>query len=355
LSTDMLDIVGWDIGGVNIKASRVLWRAGAVVESRTAVRPFEIWRALENLPSVLGRIGEELDIRATTAMALTMTAELADAFRTKREGVLAILDAMSRVFPDVPIHPLSLDGCFVPIAEARERPLDFAANNWLASGLYLARRHPFCLLMDVGSTTTDIIPIREGRVVCTGRTDMERLTSGELIYSGILRTNPNTIAGQVPVNGRMCRTAAELFTLMADVHLLSGNISPEDYTCPTADGRTKSSGDARERLTRLVCADGEMLNEEQTLKLAKYLFEKQVQQLTEALCQVLSRLEDGYDLPLVAAGAGAFLVHQVGLRLGLRVLDLLEEGGVEAATAFPARAAACLLAMEFEEGICSKP
>jgi probable H4MPT-linked C1 transfer pathway protein len=349
VSSRMLDVVGWDIGGVNIKAARLLWRAGEIVDRRVVVRPFEIWRKPENLPGVLDEIGNELGIASTKAMALTMTAELSDTFRSKREGVLSILDTVEQVFPNIPIYPLSLEGNFMPFSEARQRPLDFAASNWLASGLYVAHRHCDCILMDVGSTTTDIIPIREGRVICTGRTDMERLTSGELVYSGILRTNPNTIVEQVPINGRMCRVAAELFALMADVYLLLGCISPETYTCPTADGRAKSRLAAQERLARLVCADGEMLHEEQLFKLARYLFEKQQQQLIEALCQVLSRLDQGYQMPLAAAGAGAFLAAAAGQRLGITVLDLVKEWGATATAALPAQAAAYLLARKFSQ------
>lgn len=347
MSFNSLDTAGWDIGGVNIKAARLLWQSGAIVKSRVLVRPFEIWREQKDLSAVLGQIGEELGIQDCTAMAITMTAELSDAFRSKREGVLSIFDTVNRVFPNSPLYSLSLQGEFTPIAKARERPLDFAANNWLASALYLAERHSNCILMDVGSTTTDIIPIRAGHVVCTGRTDMERLTSGELVYSGILRTNPNTIVRQIPINGRMCRTAAELFTLMADVHLLLKYISPEEYTCPTADGRGKSRQAALERLARLVCADNEMLDEAQIINLARYLFEKQLQQLTEALHQVLSMIEDGYRTPLATAGAGSFLAAEAGQRLGMEVLDLAQQWGPEATVALPAQAASYLLARKF--------
>ena len=349
MSSSMLNVVGWDIGGVNIKAARLLWQAGEIVDSRVVVQPFEIWRKRENLPGMLEQIGDELGIALTKAMAVTMTAELSDTFRSKREGVLSILETIDQVFPNIPIYPLSLEGDFVPLSEARQHPLDFAASNWLASGLYVAHRHCDCILMDVGSTTTDIIPIREGRVICTGRTDMERLTSGELIFSGILRTNPNTIVEQVPINGRMCRVAAELFTLMADVYLWLGYISPESYTCPTADGRAKSRQASKERLARLVCADAEMLNEEQLFKLARYLFEKQLQQLIEALCQVLSRIDNGYQMPLAVAGAGAFLAAEAGTHLGITVLDLAKEWGVKATAALPAQAAAYLLARKFDE------
>jgi uncharacterized hydantoinase/oxoprolinase family protein len=142
--------------------------------------------------------------------------------------------------------------------------------------------------------------------------------------------------------------AAEYFTVMADVYLILGFISPEEYTCPTPDGRASTPGAARERLARLVCADADTLNEEQTLKLARYLFEKQLQQLTDALCRVLSGLENGYRMPLVVAGAGAFLAAEAGRRLGVAVLDPGLEWGREIATALPAQAAAYLLAQKID-------
>jgi probable H4MPT-linked C1 transfer pathway protein len=345
---DSLKTIGWDIGGANIKAVALCRRKEGPLESRVAVLPFEIWRERKNLPAALAEIGNALGAPETNAMAVTMTAELSDTFRTKREGVLSVFDAMARAFPQTPIHPMSLAGDFVELGEARLRPLDFAASNWVASALYVAGRYPTCILLDVGSTTADIVPVRDGRIVSRGITDTERLTSGELVYSGILRTNPNTIAGEVPIDGRMCRVAAEYFTVMADVYLILGFITAEAYTCPTPDGRAATPGAARERLARLVCADAEMLNEEQTLKLARYLFEKQLQQLSGALCQVLSGLENGYQMQLAVAGAGTFLAAEAGRRLGITILDLGRELGEEAVTALPAMAAAYLLAQKID-------
>lgn len=344
MASKTLSVIGWDIGGVNIKAAKLVWRSGERLDRQIILRPFEIWRELQRLPAVLAEIGEELGITADCSMALTMTAELSDAFRNKREGVQAILDAAAGVFPNIPIYPLSLTGDFMLLTEARRQPEDFAASNWLASGLYVALKHPDCIHMDVGSTTTDIIPIRKGRVVCTGRTDMDRLTSGELVYTGILRTNPNAIVGRVPVHGRMCRVSAEFFAQMADVYLLLGFIPPEGYTCPTPDGRAKSRQAAVERLSRLVCADAEMLNEEQIVKISKYLYEQQLRQIMEALCQVLSMLDNGCQLPLAVAGAGAFLATEAGRRLGLSILDLVKGPDGEDGMTLPAHAAAYLLA-----------
>lgn len=340
----MRETAGWDVGGAHVKAARVVWGEEGCDEVRIVVRPFEIWREPDALPSVLAEMGDELGIPGVQAAALTMTAELSDVFRTKRDGVLFVLDGMEEAFPDTPLHLLSINGDFVPGRSARLRPLDFAATNWVASALFVAARHPECILIDVGSTTTDVIPIRGGEVVADGRTDLGRLASGELIYTGALRTNPNTLTRTVPVRGRMCRVAAEYFTVMADAYVLLGRLSPEEYTCPTPDGRGTTREAAAERLARLVCGDAEMLGAEEIYAMAAYLCEQQLHQISEGLSQVLSRLDNAHDVPLVVAGAGSFLAVEVGRRLGFSVLDVGEMWPAAGSAALPAAAAACLLA-----------
>lgn len=349
MATEVREIAGWDVGGAHVKAASVVWSAGGNEEVRIVVRPFEIWREPDELPSVLAEVGDELGIQGVRAAAVTMTAELSDVFRTKRDGVRFVLNAMEQAFPHMPLHLLSVTGDFVPAQSARLRPLDFAATNWVASALFVAERHPDCILIDVGSTTTDIIPIRGGAIVAEGRTDPARLATGELMYTGVLRTNPNTLAAMVPLQGRMCRVAAEYFTVMGDAYLLLGRLSSEEYTCPTPDGRAVSRDAAAERLARLVCADGEMLRHEEIRGLAVYLYEEQLHQIAQGLLQVLSRLEGAHNLPLVVAGAGSFLAVEVGRRLGLGVLEPGELWPGVGSTALPAAAAACLLARRLGE------
>ncbi len=347
--TEVRAVAGWDVGGAHIKAASVVSDGERGEEVRIVVRPFEIWREPDMLPSILTEVGDELGIQGARAAAVTMTAELSDVFRTKRDGVLFVLDGMERAFPHAPLHFLSITGEFVPAQAARLRLLDFAATNWVASALFVATIHPDCILIDVGSTTTDIIPIRGGAIVAEGRTDPARLASGELVYTGVLRTNPNTLAATVPLRGRMCRVAAEYFTVMADAYLLLGRLSSEEYTCPTPDGRAASREAAAERLARLVCTDGEMLSGGEIRTVAAYLRERQLHRISDGLLQVLSRLEEAHDLPLVVAGAGSFLAVEVGRRLGIEVRELGELWAGAGSTALPAAAAACLLARELGE------
>jgi (4-(4-[2-(gamma-L-glutamylamino)ethyl]phenoxymethyl)furan-2-yl)methanamine synthase len=313
----MPGVIGLDVGGANTKA---VWRDGDAV--RAVSRPFEVWRDREALTAVLRDVGAELQREPAELVALTMTAELADTFRSKREGVGFVLDAVEAALGG-PVRLLALTtaGDLVPPGEARARPLDVAAANWVASALAVGAVHPDALMLDVGSTTADVIPIAAGRLAAAGRSDLDRLLAGELVYTGALRTPLSAIASRVPVRGRWCPVASAQFAISADVHLILGHLSPEAYTCPTPDGRAASIECARERVARLVCADAEQLEPGEVEAIAAHLHAEQVRQIEAAARLVTTRLRDGAT-PVVPLGAGAFLARAVAERLGRPVLEM---------------------------------
>jgi hypothetical protein len=276
-------------------------------------------------------------------MAVTMTAELSDAFATKREGVLFIFQCLKTCFPATATHVFSLDGAFVPLNDACTHPLDFAASNWLASAIWVARKYPNCLLVDVGSTTTDIIPIVDGEICVTGRRDLERLASGELVYTGALRTNLAAIVQTVPVAGRICRVASEYFAISGDVHLILGNLSPKEYTCPTPDGRPVSVDCSRKRLARLVCADTEMLAGEEIDEMARCLHGQQVLQIRAGIEQIISRLPCLRNRPVIVLGTGSFLGTAAAESAGLSVAAIAGDLEREELAVAPCLAVAHLL------------
>jgi probable H4MPT-linked C1 transfer pathway protein len=301
-----------DIGGANTKAA---WLHGDSL--RTVSRPFEIWRDREALAAVLREVTAEVTPGPPDAVAITMTAELSDAFRTKREGVAFVLDAVEAALGDRPVRVLTTAGELVSLEASRARPWDVAAANWVATALAVADAHPDALLIDVGSTTTDVVPIAAGRVAASAHNDLERLLAGELVYTGVLRTNLAAIAPRVPVRGGWCPVSSELFAISADVHLVLGRLTPEAYDCPTPDGRPATVEFARERIARLVCSDVDQLNAGEIDAIATFLAGEQVRQIEDAARRVRMRSE----APVVAVGAGAFLGHMVAARLGRGVAD----------------------------------
>jgi len=312
----MRGVIGLDVGGANTKA---VWRDG---DARRAVsRPYEVWRDRATLTAVVRDVvAEAAGGEPVGLVALTTTAELSDAFRTKREGVAFVLEAVEDALPG-PTLVFTTAGGLVSVAEARERPLEVAAANWVASALAVGALHPDALMLDVGSTTADVIPVAGGRVAAAGRTDLDRLLAGELLYTGALRTNLATIAPRVPVRGRWCPVASELFAISADVHLVLGHLTPGAYTCPTPDGREATVAGARERIARLVCSDVDQLEPAEIDAIAAFLHTEQVRQIEAAARQVATRDPES-EAPVVALGAGAFLARAAARRLGRAVVEM---------------------------------
>ena len=330
-------VLGWDVGGAYVKAAVVEDAAGGHAV-RTVSRPFEIWRDNLALPDVLRALAAELP--SPESVAVTMTAELSDVFRTKREGVGFVLDAVETVSRS-PVRVFTTAGEFVDPATARARPLDVAASNWVATAMLVGRFLPDALLVDIGSTTTDVIPVTGGRVAALGRTDPERLLAGELVYTGVLRTNVAAIVRRVPLRGGECPVASELFAVSGDVHVLLGSVAPDDYTCPTPDGRPPTPEFAAERLARVVCADGEMLGAGEIRAIATAVADAQVEEIAAALDRVSRRL--ARPVPVITTGLGAFLARRAAERAGMPVKDLADVLEVEVGAVAPAVAVAWLL------------
>jgi probable H4MPT-linked C1 transfer pathway protein len=332
--------IGWDVGGANIKAARIAASSASRVD--VLERPFPLWREHHRLGAVLAETAERMG--GAPNMAITMTAELADCFRTKRDGVRFVLDAFETTFPDVEPWVYGTDGQFRTVTAARQHPLEVAAANWMASATLVARTVPDALFIDVGSTTTDVIPIVGGRVSACGRTDPARLRTGELVYTGALRTPICAIVRSVPLGGRRCRVAAEQFALAADAHLWLNHIGESDYTCETPDGRGVTRPEVGARLARVVCGDSEMLDRDDITAIARHVARAQVCQIVGGIRQVMRPLAGSGPSLAILAGRGTFLARAAAEQAGLSTRDLADQAGPEAAYAAPAVAVAYLLA-----------
>ncbi len=330
-------MIGWDIGGVNTKVARV---TGGEVLSALG-RPFELQRNPQGLTPLLRELAIEVGAEPVTAHAVTMTAELSQAFRTKREGVGFVLDSVEAAFPSSLILVYTVDGRFLTPDDARHSPLAVAAANWAATAHAVAEHHPDALLLDIGTTSTDIIPIVGGVVVVEGRTDPERLASGELVYTGAVRTPTEALASHVRVDDILTGVSAEHFALTGDVHLWRGDLAPADYTCPTPDGRPATKEFAGERLARVVCADREMLDDAAVSSIADALASAQMARIVAATKRVLLRHPSLRTA--VVTGLGSFLGEAAAREAGLHVVPLATELGDAGARCAPAASVALLL------------
>jgi len=294
-------VLAFDVGGANLKASD----GGDFHASRY----FPLWQRPGDLTDAIRAMIAEAP--PTERIVATMTGELADCFATKREGVAAIVDALATAAGERPLLVYLTDGTFASPDEAKRRYMEAAASNWHATASLAARRiAPTAgVLIDVGSTTTDIISFVGGRAAAIGRTDTDRLASDELAYTGVVRSPICAVVQTLPWRGRVCSVAQELFATTRDAYLLLGLLPEDEADCHTADGRPATRAAARDRLARCICADRETFNDDDARLAAAVVQRAQSRRVAEAFARVTQQMPEPPQT-VVTAGQGEFLARE---------------------------------------------
>ena len=342
----MTRVFGWDLGGVNVKLSRV--DGGRVVNVAQIPCPIIAERSKFDVA-----VEAALPLITSPALhAVTMTGELSDVFNDRADGVAYLVELMQRVTAGQTLRVYAGSFGFLDPDDAKNRTLEVASANWHATAALTARRHKDALLVDVGTTTTDLIPIKDGTVAARGATDAERLTEGELLYTGVVRTPVMAVAHSAPFKGRGQRLAAERFATMADVWRLTGDLPGDADPYPTADQRGKSARESAARLARMLGRDESEGELGEWVALARYFADCQLGGIEEAAHALLAREGLPPDAPVVGAGCGRFAAVALAERLGRPYLDFAEiidsvpEEREMAARCAPAVAVALLAATE---------
>ncbi len=269
-------MIGIDIGGANLKV---------VDDAGVHIHYCPLWQGAP--------LKDLLEPYAEPA-AVVMSGELADCFTNKMEGIEWIVGAVRTVIPDAAFY--GTDAAF------HTRPVPaLAAANWLASADYLREEYPDAVLLDVGSTTADIIPLNNFENL-KGLTDTRRLQKQYLVYTGMLRTNIATILSSVTLDGKVTPVSTEYFAASADAHLVLGHITPEDYTCPAPDNGRKTADAALRRLARVVCADLDEIGNSGAVQVARQFWEAQRTLIVRAVGRAL--FQSGAE-QVITAGIGA--------------------------------------------------
>ena len=314
-----MKIAGFDIGGANTDLAIIDFENNEIKNIEVDFAYLPMWSNNEDLSEVLIDLIENIcPIKEIDAVGISMTAELVDAYDTKKEGVLDVVKKCENTF-SCPIAYVGIDG-MMSKSEIKKNPLKVAAANWIATAQIATLMALDCIFVDTGSTTTDIIPIKNGCECAVGRSDFERSHTGELVYTGTLRTNLASFLDEVELNGNSYRVSSELFAQTADVYRLLGLIDEDDYVCDTFDGEGKSETDCARRIARVVCADLEMLSVDDVVEMSKYIHQKQIEQIADGLKQVVET--QNLDLVITTGLGKDILDKKAAELLGLEVKSM---------------------------------
>ncbi|HNV89179.1 MAG TPA: hydantoinase/oxoprolinase family protein [Methylotenera sp.] len=304
----MSDMVGWDIGGAHLKAA-LLDGKGEIINILQL--PCQLWRGLNQLESAIASALQAFKIKPGDVQhAVTMTGELVDLFPNRHTGVVEIAALVVKLLGKSTLFYASSHG-FVTVERVSAYTVHIASTNWHASASALAMHVKDALLIDVGSTTTDIIAIEAGRVAEKGLSDASRMQADSLVYTGVVRTPVMALAQKLPFEDTETNVAAEYFATIADVYRLTGELRPESDMAETADGKGRSELESARRLARMVGHDAEDKPMQTWKSLANTCRTLQLNQIKAA---VLKHLKPG--VPMIGAGAGSFLVKALADDLG---------------------------------------
>lgn len=305
----MTAIIGWDVGGAHLKAVRT--ENGQIVAVEQFPSP--LWQGLTRLTEAFG--SAKVHLGAADLHVVTMTGELADAFASRSEGVEALAKiAVDQLLPSTLLIYAGRAGMIEP-EHVKDHIEDVASANWHASATLLARLVKEALLVDMGSTTSDIAAVEAGKLVTRGYSDFERLGCGELVYTGIVRSFVMAVAERAPIAGQWVTLMNEYFANMADVYRLLDRLPADADQMETADGRPKTAAASAARLARIIGCDSKEAAPDTWRRLAQWFAEQQVRDLTDAVMLVLSRGELTSSAPIVAAGIGQTVVFELARRL----------------------------------------
>lgn len=335
-----MKIAGFDIGGANTDLAIINYinKEQFLENIEVNFEYLPMWSKNDQLEdcliNLLGDSFYDID-----AVGISMTAELVDAYETKSDGVKDIVKKVENVF-DVPIAYVGLNG-MMSSKEVLKNPLNVAAANWIATSQIAGNIEENCILVDIGSTTTDIIPIKNGTECSKGRSDFERLATGELVYSGTLRTNLASLVDKVPLNDKIYRVASELFAISADVHNVLDNIDLDDFSCATPDGAGKSKEESMRRISRVLCADLDSLSSKDIIEISRYIYSEQIRKTAEAIIEVSKRNKID---KVVSTGLGREVIANKAAKLaGLTYINMDEVLTAEECVVAPAVGTALMM------------
>ncbi|MFN5950859.1 MAG: hydantoinase/oxoprolinase family protein, partial [Pirellulaceae bacterium] len=334
--------LGIDIGGANLKVSDG--------DQFACSEPFALWQQPQRLASAIAKLLDRSP--PFRQLAVTMTGELCDCFLTREEGVCRILEQLTLVVPSPWVRVYGVGGKWYSVPQAARNPWSVAASNWDALARYVASLFPEVqgLLVDIGSTTTDLIPLGDGKPQTTASTDSQRLQERQLVYCGVQRTPIASLVDVLPLHGTDCPVMAESFATTEDVYLWKGWLEEDEEDCDTSDRRPKTKEHAGYRLARMVGEDGASLAPSDLDAIADAIIDAQAGRIAEAMDRQRRGLGARSCETLFLAGHAPFLMDQVLRKIAWKpsLVDLEQLWGAKQSRCAPSLAV-CRLAIQSSE------
>lgn len=307
-----MNSAGWDIGGAHVKLALL---ADKTLQVHQWYCP--LWRGIDELQQCLQQAKNVMHDQSYQHK-VTMTGELVDAFSSKADGVQQIVQTFVDAMGEDQVQFFTQEQMLTTEA-AMSNVNKIASANWLASGVAVAEVCSDALFIDMGSTTTDLLMIKNSVVNNFGNSDFERLRSGELVYTGVVRSCVNTICAEIPFAEKMTPMMAEYFANSADVYRILEMLPEHADLGETCDGRDKSPAASFNRLSSMIGLDYAEQDNSAWMAAAEYIADQQRKMLGKQIQRFINSY--GCTEKIVGAGVGRFLLKILASELEIEYVD----------------------------------
>jgi (4-(4-[2-(gamma-L-glutamylamino)ethyl]phenoxymethyl)furan-2-yl)methanamine synthase len=317
-------VFGWDVGGAHVKVS--MTHAGVLEDVAQWACP--LWQGLVHLERVIEGVFERWPRAADSSArhAITMTGEMVDLFTDRADGVRTLTRMLAQ---RLGARTLFFAGdAWLARSACAENWRKVASANWLATAQWVESCVTNALLIDIGSTTTDIIPVIDGRVAARGANDAERLMTGELVYQGVVRTPLCGVAQRIAFRGEATSVMNEWFATTADVYRLTGELWDGHDQHPSADNGPKTESASRARIARMIGRDAADASDGEWRRFAFAWRHEQLRTLEANLARVSAQHDTLASAPIVGAGCGRFLAAALARQEARGYIDFARLAGV---------------------------
>ena len=221
--------IGWDIGGAHLKS--------CVINNQKTVCSVdlcELWKTKE-LGYIIGQIIEQHAHNGIINNVITMSGEMCDIFENRDQGVKEILNYFKK-FANTHVYTRH---CGIVNVKYNKKLQNIASANWHVIAKFMSKKLANAIIIDLGSTTTDFILIKNSKIINKRVDDFSGLSSQELLYVGCLRTPPYIFERSLRINKKDIHIIPENFSSLADVYRIIKKIPKSLYYSSTCDDKEK--------------------------------------------------------------------------------------------------------------------
>tara|TARA_Y100000746_G_scaffold131283_1_gene112368 strand:+ start:2212 stop:3261 length:1050 start_codon:yes stop_codon:yes gene_type:complete len=298
--------IGWDIGGAHTKFTISFQKNDRYL---CKIILNELWRPKKSLSLIINKLHEKYHDKFNIINAITMSGEMSDIFKDRKEGVNQILSSFKS--KNVTSYIYNIDEGLIPI-DSKFKHLSVASANWHIIAKYLSNYHKNIVAIDIGSTTTDIILIKNFKCINKRKDDFSGLRSLELLYTGVLRTPIYSVVQNLSIDKKTYNVIPEDFATMSDIYRILSIIPAKFNYSTTADAKHKTIKDSFIRLARIFGFDYSHINKSLLLKLAKKIHTVHLGKIS---CTIKSHIIKNFDsknnFKIVGMGVGQELVKSI--------------------------------------------